>query len=68
MPMLVGPSRKAFLGQVTGRAAADRDVATAAACTICIADGADAIRVHNVLAGSDVARVCDASLRRRCAS
>lgn len=62
-PMLVGPSRKGFLGQATGRAAADRDIATAAACSISIVDGANAIRVHNVSAGVDVARVCDASMQ-----
>eukprot|EP00892_Ulva_mutabilis_P006603 jgi/Ulvmu1/4314/UM002_0035.1 len=63
-PMLVGPSRKGFLGRVSARSVtADRDVATAAACTISIASGADAIRVHNVPAGADVATVCDAALR-----
>ena len=63
-PVLVGPSRKGFLGRITSKSdATDRDFATAVACTICIANGADAIRVHNVSAGADVAKVCDAALR-----
>jgi dihydropteroate synthase len=59
-PVLVGPSRKSFLGRVTGDPAGDRDVATAAACAIAIFAGANAIRVHDVAAGLRAARVADA--------
>jgi dihydropteroate synthase len=63
-PQLVGLSRKGFLGQVTGRGdPRDRDVATAAANALSIASGADVIRVHNVRAGTDAARVADALLK-----
>jgi len=67
-PMLVGVSRKGFLGEVTGRAdAADRDPATAAACAAAIAAGADVVRVHDVAAVVDAVRVADAvrAARRR---
>lgn len=43
----------------------DRDVATAAANALSIASGADVIRVHDVKAGVDAARVADAALRLR---
>jgi dihydropteroate synthase len=59
--MLVGASRKRFLGHLTGQTtAADRDFATSSACAIAIERGAQAIRVHNVRAGYDTARVADA--------
>lgn len=59
-PVLVGPSRKSFLGRITGDAADARDVATAAACAIAIFAGAKAIRVHDVAAGVRAARVAAA--------
>lgn len=46
--LLVGPSRKRFLGSVTGREVADRDVATAAACVMAWERGARIFRVHQV--------------------
>ena len=63
----MGPSRKRFLGKVTGHEVpADRDVATAAAVTGCIAGGADIIRVHNVPICRDAAVVADAIWRGTC--
>ena len=50
-PVLVGPSRKAFLGRLTGDRVDERDVATAAACAVAVFAGAHAIRVHDVGAG-----------------
>jgi len=61
-PVLVGPSRKAFLGQLTGDPVDERDVATAAACAVAVFAGANAIRVHDVGVGVRAARVA-ASLR-----
>lgn len=46
--LLVGPSRKRFLGSVTGREVPDRDVATAAACVLAWERGARLFRVHQV--------------------
>jgi dihydropteroate synthase len=45
-PVMVGPSRKRFLGALTGREPLDRDVATAAACAAGFALGAQLFRVH----------------------
>ena len=63
-PLLVGMSRKGFLGRLTGRAvAADRDFATAAAVAAAVRAGADVVRVHCAEAGADAARVADALYR-----
>jgi len=48
LPILVGPSRKQFLGALTGDPVECRDAATAAACAVAIFAGADAVRVHDV--------------------
>jgi dihydropteroate synthase len=47
-PVMVGPSRKRFLGEVTGREVGQRDVATAAACVTAYLGGAMLFRVHAV--------------------
>ena len=59
-PVLVGASRKAFLGRLTGDRVDERDVATAAACAVAVFAGANAIRVHDVGAGVRAARVAAA--------
>lgn len=48
LPIMVGPSRKSFLGALTGDPVPDRDVATVAACAVAAFVGADAVRVHEV--------------------
>lgn len=63
-PVLVGLSRKRFLGQITGRAANRRDWATAAAVSFAAVKGADVVRVHNAAAMRDAVRVADALGRR----
>ena len=47
-PVMVGPSRKRFLGMVTGRDVAERDLATAAACISAYSGGAALFRVHAI--------------------
>jgi len=47
-PVMVGPSRKRFLGTATGRDVGERDVATAAACVMAYTGGATLFRVHAV--------------------
>ncbi len=50
-PILVGPSRKRFIGDVTGVAsAAARGPGTLAACALAVASGAAMVRVHDVAA------------------
>ncbi len=61
LPLLVGASRKSFLGDVTGRSRpADRDFATAATVAMAVWEGVELIRVHRVDAMMDVLRVCEA--------
>jgi dihydropteroate synthase len=47
-PVMIGPSRKRFLGAVTGKDVAERDVATAAVCATAYVEGASLFRVHAV--------------------
>jgi dihydropteroate synthase len=60
VPLMVGVSRKAFIGEITGRAAPDRTFGTAAAVAWAVAQGASAVRVHDVRAMRDVIRVSEA--------
>ncbi|MFQ5550563.1 MAG: dihydropteroate synthase [Gemmatimonadales bacterium] len=48
LPVMVGPSRKRFLGWVTGSSAEHRDEETAAACVVACERGASLFRVHEV--------------------
>ena len=60
-PILVGPSRKSFLREAAGgRAAPDRDWATAAAVTSAVLSGAHIIRVHAVAEMVQVVRAAEA--------
>lgn len=61
-PVLVGPSRKRFLGAATGRPVEERALATAAAAVSCAMLGADVIRVHDVGAVVEALKVADAVL------
>lgn len=63
-PVLVGPSRKAFVGKATGVSdPRDRLEGTAAAVTLAIAGGAAIVRVHDVAAMARVTRLADAVTR-----
>jgi dihydropteroate synthase len=59
-PLLVGPSRKSFLRDVSGgRPADDRDWATAAAVTAAVLAGAHVVRVHAVAEMVQVVRAAE---------
>lgn len=58
-PVVVGVSRKSFLGQLTGRAVGDRLAATLGAGAAAIWRGAHLLRVHDVKESCDLARVVD---------
>jgi dihydropteroate synthase len=62
-PLLVGPSRKAFIGKALQQEATDRDWGTAAAVAVALYNGAHIVRVHAVQQMQMVARVAD-ELRR----
>jgi len=60
-PILIGPSRKAFIGRILGDAPVTyRLEGTAAAVAISIINGANIIRVHDVKEMVKVAKVADA--------
>ncbi len=63
-PLLVGPSRKSFVGKVLNLPVEERVEGTAATVAIAIARGADIVRVHDVEAMVRVARMADAIVRR----
>lgn len=61
LPILIGLSRKRFIGEITGKDdPKERVFGTAAACAIAIAKGSDILRVHDVAAIVDVRKVVDA--------
>lgn len=62
-PLLVAHSRKHFIGSVLGLAPEERDAATVAVTALAIAGGADIVRVHDVRANVDAARIADAIVR-----
>jgi dihydropteroate synthase len=47
-PVLVGPSRKRFLGEITGLPVDERDAATVGACLASVSGGVHIVRVHAV--------------------
>lgn len=63
-PILVGPSRKSFIGKVLDLPIPERVEGTAAAVAIAIAHGADMVRVHDVRQMAQVCRLSDAIIRR----
>lgn len=64
-PILVGTSRKRFIGHATGRDAAERDAGTAATTALLRAAGAAVFRVHDVAINHDALVVADAMLAQR---
>jgi dihydropteroate synthase len=65
LPVLVGTSRKRFLGELLGGAAPDDRVeGTAATVALAVASGADVVRVHDVATIARTLRVADAVVRR----
>jgi dihydropteroate synthase len=65
VPMLIGTSRKRFLGELLGGTAPDdRIEGSAATAALAVASGADVVRVHDVAAIARTLRVADAVVRR----
>jgi dihydropteroate synthase len=59
-PLVVGASRKSFLGELTGRPAGERLAGSLAAAAAAIRAGAAVVRVHDVAETVDAVRVADA--------
>ena len=64
-PVVVGTSRKSFLGAITGRDAGDRVAGTIATNVLALAAGASIFRVHDVAQARDALLVAAATLRGR---
>lgn len=62
-PLLVGTSRKSYIGLTLGTEVNDRVEGTAATVALCIEKGADIVRVHDVREMARVARMSDAVTR-----
>jgi dihydropteroate synthase len=60
LPIMIGTSRKSFIGRLTGRLENDRVFGTAASVSSAIIRGAHIVRVHDVKEMVEVARVTDA--------
>jgi dihydropteroate synthase len=63
VPVLVGPSRKRFIGTLTGTEVDDRIEGTAGVVAWCAAEEVDIVRVHDVKEMTRVVRVVDAIAR-----
>lgn len=63
-PLMIGPSRKSFIGDITQKPVSERLWGTAAASAVSIARGADALRIHDVEAIKQVCLVADAICRK----
>jgi dihydropteroate synthase len=63
-PIVVGTSRKSFLGRITGRDVTERAHATAASCVLAFERGGRVFRVHDVAAVADALAVAAATVAR----
>jgi dihydropteroate synthase len=61
-PLLLGHSRKRFLGELTGREEADRDIPTAVVTALALCKQVDIVRVHNVAVSRDAINIAQAIL------
>lgn len=64
-PLVVGVSRKGFLGQVLNRPVGERLMGTAAVVAVAVMRGARVLRVHDVAAMRDVVRMVEAIEKQR---
>lgn len=62
-PVLIGSSRKSFIGSVTGEPVEDRLFGTAATIALAIQSGADIVRVHDVKEMVSVVKMSDELVR-----
>src|SRR4051794_9240979 len=60
-PLVIGTSRKSFLGKLTGRDVTERVHGTVATCVIALERGARVFRVHDVAAVADALQVASAT-------
>jgi len=61
-PLVIGTSRKSFLGKLTGRDVTERVPGTIATCVLALERGASVFRVHDVAEVADALKVAAATL------
>jgi dihydropteroate synthase len=61
-PLVVGTSRKSFIGKIDGSAVGDRLGGTIASSVLAAAEGADVLRVHDIAEAAQATRVASAIL------
>ena len=59
-PLLVGPSRKSFIGKILNAGPQERAFGTVSACILAAKNGANMVRVHDVLAVKQAIKVLNA--------
>jgi dihydropteroate synthase len=64
-PLLLGVSRKSFIGKISGAEAHERLPASLACATLAVADGAQIVRTHDVAETVRAARMAEAILSRK---
>jgi len=64
-PILIGPSRKSFIGQVLGLPPGERLEGTLAAVTAAVLNGAEIVRVHDVKAAVRAVKIAD-TIKGKC--
>ncbi|MFQ5579222.1 MAG: dihydropteroate synthase [Nitrospiria bacterium] len=65
LPILVGPSRKSFIGEILNLPPSERLEGTAAAAAISVFQGAHILRVHDISTMVRVVRIADAIRKER---
>jgi dihydropteroate synthase len=64
-PLLLGVSRKSFIGKISGAKPNERLPASLACATLAIADGVQIIRTHDVAETAQAVRMAEAILSRK---
>jgi len=59
-PVLLGHSRKRFLGDITGRPVEERDLATAVVSALAVTQGVSIVRVHDVASSRQAIQIAEA--------
>jgi dihydropteroate synthase len=68
LPVVLGHSRKSFIGQWTGREVSEREFGNAAASAFAVLKGVQVLRVHDVAGTRDVVRVAERLRQSDCAA
>jgi dihydropteroate synthase len=61
-PLVIGTSRKSFIGRITGRDVTERVYGTVATCVLALERGARVFRVHDVAAVADALKITSATV------